>query len=269
MGAISINTDTGRASINRNECVECYACYDGLSGEALPPRTVRFARWLFRGVALRFEPEPDICPTSAIEPDELSWPRVVRRAFSDPRVPHESTGVIGRGTEEVKTNEVTKRVGVGEAGFTIEFGRPGVGARFYEIQKMSMALAAAGIPFEENNPITTLMTDTATGAIRPDILNEKVMSAIIEIKVPVDRMKEVVQIVKDVERQIGTVVVMGVCARCDENGEDNVVAPILEGLGYKPSRAKTNTGMGRAVLPPVKRAEYTSANGPIKMLENR
>ena len=76
---------------------------------------------------LRFDPEPDVCPTAAFEPDELAWPRVVRRAFSDPRVPHESTGVEGRGTEEVKTNDVSGRVKVGEVGFTIEFGRPGVG----------------------------------------------------------------------------------------------------------------------------------------------
>ena len=36
-----------------------------------------------------------VCPTAAIEPDELNWPRVVRRAFSDPLVSHESTGVYG------------------------------------------------------------------------------------------------------------------------------------------------------------------------------
>src|SRR3979490_309335 len=75
-----------------------------------------------------FRSEPDVGPTAAFEPDELSWPRIVRRAFSDPRVPHESTGVEGRGTEEVKTNDVSNRVKVGEVGFTIEFGRPGVGA---------------------------------------------------------------------------------------------------------------------------------------------
>jgi len=39
--------------------------------------------------------------------------------------------------------------------------------------------------------------------------------------------------------------VMGVGARCDEAGEENVVAPILERLGYKIERAKTNIGLGR------------------------
>ncbi len=40
-------------------------------------------------------------------------------------------------------------------------------------------------------------------------------------------------------------VALGVGTRCDENGEENVVAPILERLGYKLERAKTNIGLGR------------------------
>ena len=47
---------------------------------------------------------------------------------------------------------------------------------------------------------------------------------------------------------IETVVALGVGARCDESGEDNVVAPILEKLGYKLDRAKTNIGLGRKDL---------------------
>ena len=173
---------------------------------------------------------------------------MVRRAFSDPRVPHESTGVSGRGTEEVKTNDVTDRVGIGEVGFTIELGRPGIGARFRDFQEMSRALAAVGVSFEKNNPITTLMTDVTTGDIRADILNEKVMSAIIEIKVPVERCEEIVRIIWEVEKRIPTQVVIGVGVRCDAEGEENIVLPILKKLGYDPQRAKTNIGLGRKVI---------------------
>jgi ferredoxin len=251
MGAIYIDPERGRATINRDECVECYACYNGLSAEALPPATSRMLRRFFDIFALRFDPEPDICPTSAFEPEELEWPRVVRRAFSDPRVPHESTGVSGRGTEEVKTNDITNRVGIGEVGFTVEFGRPGVGARFRDIQVMSRALAAAGVTFEKNNPIASLMTDLKTGDLRPDILDEKVLSAILEIKAPVARTQEIIEIIQAVEKQLPTIVLLGVGTRCDENGEDVVVAPILERLGYKPVRAKTNMGIGRIELRPL------------------
>ncbi len=245
MGAIYIDPVKGRATVNRDECVECYACFNGLSQEHLNPTLVRAVRKVLSVFRVRFDPEPDICPTAAFEPEELVWPRIVRRAFSDPRVPHESTGVEGRGTEEVKTNDVSGRVQLGQVGFTIEFGRPGIGVYFREIQEMCWALAQAGVHFEAKNPVTSLMTDTATGTIREDILNEKVMSAIVEIKVPVERTEEIVRLVWRVEKSINTVVTLGVGVRCDENGEDPVVAPILERLGYKLERAKTNTGLGR------------------------
>jgi hypothetical protein len=42
--------------------------------------------------------------------------------------------------------------------------------------------------------------------------------------------------------------------RCDENGEENDVAPILQRLGFKLIRAKTNFGLGRITNP-----DYTPA----------
>ena len=62
---------------------------------------------------------------------------------------------------------------------------------------------------------------------------------------PVERVEEVVRLVWDVEKRIDTVVALGVGTRCDEHGEDNVVAPVLERLGYNAHRAKTNIGLGR------------------------
>lgn len=245
VGAIYVDPELKRATVDRNECVECYACFYGLSTEHLNPTFVRTVRKMFRLGRLRFDPEPDICPTAAFEPEDLQWPRIVRRAFSDPRATHESTGVQGRGTEEVKTNDVTNRVKEGEVGMTIEFGRPGVGVWFSEIQKMTKALAAANVPFEKRNPITHLMSDIPSGTIKADILGEKVLSAIVEIKVPIDRVEEIIGLVHQVEKHINTVVALGVSTRCDANGEESALAPILERMGYKLERAKTNTGLGR------------------------
>ncbi len=245
MGAIYIDPVMGRATVNRQECVECYACFNGLSQEHLNPTMVRLVRGVLRAFRVRFDPEPDVCPTAAFEPEELTWPRVVRRAFSDPRVPHESTGIEGRGTEEVKTNDVTGRVDHGQVGFTIEFGRPGVGVWMRDIQEACRRLAEAGVAFEKKNPITSLMTDVHRGTLREDILGEKLMSAIVEIKVPVEQAEEIIRLVWEVEKELDTVVALGVGARCGADGEDHIVAPILERLGYKLERAKTNTGLGR------------------------
>jgi ferredoxin len=249
MGAIYVDPEIKRATINRDECVECYACYYGLSTERLNPSMIRIVRKLFQIARLRFDPEPDICPTSAFEPENLEWPRVVRRAFSDPRATHEATGVQGRGTEEVKTNDVTGRVQQGEVGFTIEFGRPGVGVRFRDIEKMTRALATASVHFENNNPMTLLMSDASTGSLREDILDEKILSAIVEIKVTVDRTEEIIRIVREVQKDVDSVIALGVGTRCDENGEEKIVAPILERMGYRLERAKTNTGLGRITNP--------------------
>lgn len=251
MGAIYIDPAIRRATVNRDECVECYACFNGLSQEHLNPTLVRLMRKMLQVIRVRFDPEPDVCPTAAFEPEELVWPRVVRRAFSDPRVPHESTGIEGRGTEEVKTNDISGRVNVGEVGFTIELGRPGVGVWMREIQQMCWRLGAAGVSFEKRNPITSLMTDVGSGTLREDILGEKLMSAIVEIKVPVERTEEIVRLVWEAEKELDTVVALGVGTRCGADGEDHVLAPILERLGYKLERAKTNTGLGRITNRPA------------------
>lgn len=259
VGAIYVDPLINRATVNRDECVECYACYYGLSTERLNPVLVRTIRKLFQIARLRFDPEPDICPTAAFEPEDLQWPRVVRRAFSDPRATHESTGVQGRGTEEVKTNDVTHRVQRGEVGFTIEFGRPGVGVWFRDIQKMTMALAKAKVPFEKKNPMTLLMSDVTTGTLKEDILNEKVLSAIVEIKVPIERTEEIIRLVHETEKSIDSVIALGVGTRCGDNGEENLVAPILERMGYRIERAKTNAGLGRITNQAEKPSEAGAA----------
>jgi hypothetical protein len=144
----------------------------------------------------------------------------------------------------VKTNDVTGRVNEGEAGFTIEFGRPGVGVRFRDIQKMTMALAPLPIAFEKKNPVSSLMSDPATGTIREDILDEKVLSAILELKTPLEHVPEVLRVVEEVAPTLDTIVSIGVATRCDAQG-DNRLEPLLKREGHPVYRGKTNLGLGR------------------------
>jgi len=245
MSAIAVDAARVRATIDLDACVECGTCYRGMSQEHLNPTFVRVVRRVARAFRFRFEPEPDVCPTAAFVMDELAWPRVVRRVFSDPLVEHTSTGIHGRGTEEVKTNDVSHRVGIGEVGYVIEFGRPGVGVRFRHIQAMTVALAGIGVTFERKNPITHLMTDTAQGTLKPDILDEKILSAIVETKTTIDEVEKVLETVNRVAETIDTVVAVGVSTRCDEQGEERALASRLEAAGFRLERAKTNMGLGR------------------------
>ncbi len=245
MGAIYIDKNINRATINDDACVECGTCYRGMSTENLNPVLIRTIRKIAKVFRFRFEPEPDVCPTTSFEMNELEMPRLIRQIFSDPVIEHTSTGIKGRGTEEVKTNDVNPRVDTGEVGYTIEFGRPGVGVRFSDIQEMTRALAKKGVTFEKNNPVTHLMTDKKTGDLREDILNEKILSAIVEIKTTIDEVDDVLHLVHNVNDRIDTVTAVGISTRCEADGEDNILAPRLEDLGYTFYRAKTNMGLGR------------------------
>ncbi|WP_373059410.1 DUF362 domain-containing protein [Zunongwangia sp. H14] len=245
MNAIYVDTTINRARIDDDACVECGTCFRGMSTENLNPKIARTIRMAAKALRFRMEPEPDVCPTSAIEMNELEMPRLIRQIFSDPVVEHTSTGIKGRGTEEVKTNDVRLRVDTDEVGYTIEFGRPGVGVMFSDIQIMTRELAFLGVKFEKNNPITHLLADESMGNLRPDILNEKILSAIVEIKTDINMVEKVLSTVKMVNLEIDTVTAIGISTRCTDEGDDVNLRPLLEKLGYSNHRAKTNMGLGR------------------------
>ncbi len=253
MGAIRIDPGVRRAVVDRDQCVECFTCYRGMSTENLSPTLLRATRRLLGALRLRFAPEPDVCPTSAIVPEELTWPRTVRRAFSDVQATHESTGILGRGTEEVKTNDVTGRVEVGDVGFTVELGRPGVGAWFRDIEQVTRALAQMGLAFEEANPITHLMSDREAGTLDPDVLGERVMSAIVEFRSEPSRVSAILDALDRVAERIDTVMAIGVYARCDDAGHTELDR-ILAEANRPVVRAKTNLGLGRALDAPLAEA---------------
>lgn len=256
MGAIFVG-DNGLAEIDREACVECQACYRGMSRENLPQQPTRFIRGGLAIFRLRFQPDPDICPTGAITRDELDWPRLLRRVFSDPLMPHESTGIGGRGTMEVKTNDVTKRVKEGDVGITVEFGRPGVGAYFRQVDTVCRVLADAQVEFQPENPLTALMSDAKTGTLRPDILDEKVLSCILEFRTDTATMPEVLKAIEEAVERLDTVVALGAAIRCDASGDDAVRSQ-LEALGYDAWRAKLNMGLGRHTNPAPSAEEAVS-----------
>lgn len=245
MGVIYVDSD-GRSTVNEEECVECSNCYRSLRQETKNPIVVRSVRKLLKLAHLVYDPPLDECPTGAFAPPTLEWPRVLRAQFSDPLVVHPSTGGGGRGTEEIKTNDVTNRLKAGECGLVVELGRPGLGARFHDVQKVAMALAPLGVSFEPKNPLTALMTDTATGALRADVLNEKVMSCIIELKAPLGATPRILQALKTVAAEIETVMSVGIGTRCGPDGS-LAYEPLVQEAGFKLSlNGKTNLGMGRA-----------------------
>jgi len=244
MGVIYLEED-GKSAINQDECVECNTCYRVCRSEGYPPWFVRAIRKVLFFFRLGYLAEVDVCPTGALTPPQLDWPRSVRAVFSDPTTVHPGTGVPGRGTDEIKTNDVTGRLREGDAGLVIEMGRPGTGAYFRDIEKVAMALARLKPHFEKENPVTQLMANSETGKIKDEVLNEKVLSAIIEIKTGLEKIPEFLQAMGEIQKELDTVISVGIASRCLRDG----TLPHEEWVrkaGYKLSpNGKTNIGLGR------------------------
>jgi len=247
MGVIYLDED-GKSIVNQDECVECSTCYRVLRNEGYPGWLANGVRKALRFFRLGYLGEVDVCPTGALTPPKLDWPRSIRSMFSDPTTVHPGTGVQGRGTDEIKSNDVTGRLRRGEAGLVVEMGRPGIGAYFRDIEKVAMALAKMKPHFEKENPVTQLMVDVETGKMKEDILNEKVLSAIIEMKTKLERIPEFLHALEKIQKEVDTLITVGVASKCLPDGS----LPHEEWVrkaGYTLSpNGKTNLGLGRPLF---------------------
>lgn len=212
----AISSDDGVGVIDADLCVECYVCL-----------------------------RSGVCPNTAFVEETLEWPRIIRHVFSSVQPVQSGSGLIdGRGEAEMKTNDVTDRYKRGEAGFTVDIGRPGLGATFADVERITTAVARLGVAFSPGNPVTRLMTDRSTGALREDILSERVLSCVLEFKVPETEALVVVDTLARVAGDVDTVFCVGCISRCLDDGTAPV-RTILEqaGVPFRPN-GKVNIGLG-------------------------
>lgn len=217
MGAIYI--EEGIAKINDDECVECGVCF-----------------------------RSGICPVDCFTESELSWPRIIRAVLSNPLIESPDTRVPGRGTEEVKTNEVSGRIKTGFVGLAVELGRPGIGSRLHDVQKVTQAMAEVGAEFVPENPVTVWITDKKTGTLREEILNEKVLSAIVEFAVPIAKLKPTIEKLQAVSKELNTVCSVVNCVKLAPDGSiptDKIYQEL--GITVRPN-SKNNVGLGRPLF---------------------
>lgn len=215
----AIGFDVDKCTIDPDLCVECYVCL-----------------------------RQKVCPQDAIEPVELSnFYKEFQHVMSDPVENHGVTGVTGRGTEEVKTNDVSGRVKRGEVGICIDMGRPGLGVYLRDAEKVAMACAMAGVKLApaEHTPLAALMTDLSTGKLVDECHDYRLLSVIVEGKCREEELPKVLKGLKAVEQEIDTVFSLGLILRVDENGMNPVIG-CLDGLGIpQPHRGKVNVGLGK------------------------
>ncbi len=185
-----------------------------------------------------------VCPVNALYQPTETWPREVRGILSNPMVEFLGSQTPGRGTEEMKTNDVKGTFLPGEAGVGVELGRPGIGAYFRDVEKVAMALAPLGYYFAAENPVTHFMEDKNTGKLREDVLGEKATSAIIEGKCKLEVLPEVLMTLKKVAKEVDTVFTVEVITKVTPEG-DVPIKSVLEDMGIWYSlNSKNNCGLG-------------------------
>ena len=205
------------AVIDQDECVDCGSCL-----------------------------RASVCPVDAIIYEPAEWPRSIREEFSNPFKEHTGVpGSRGRGTEEVKTNEITGQLRPGSFVLAIECGRPGIGARLEDIEKVAVALVKEGAKFRAKNPLTFLM-DEKTGKIQDDVRDEKVMSAIIETVIPRNNIRAALKSLQAVTKEIDTVCSVDYGVLFEEEKEGLAILKEL-GIQYR-ENGKLNTGLGRPLF---------------------
>ncbi|MEM2178897.1 MAG: 4Fe-4S binding protein [Candidatus Methanomethylicaceae archaeon] len=216
--AIRFNPELKKVIIDKELCVECNTC-------------------------VRVVP----CPMDAIEPS-LSESRKLRNFFSDPISVHTTTGIPGRGTEEMKTNDVTGRFRKWEIGFVIDIGRPHLGLTLKELSKFIKVLNEVGVIYEKNNPILYLMEDMESGKIKDDVKDERVLSVVLEFKVPLEKVKTVIEKLKYLAKITNTVFSVGLISRVESDGTIPVINILKEvGVNISPI-AKVNVGLGKPLF---------------------
>lgn len=233
--------------INQDTCIACKKCIPVCPVNAI--LFEKFEKMVFIddeqcvecGVCYRI----GVCPEDSFVEEELVWPRSIRAGLSNPLLVDPRTRIPGRGTEEMKTNDITGRFKPGYLGIAVEMGRPGTGASFVDIEKVAQSIAKHGVAFCPENPVTFLMIDKKTGKINPEVMNERVLSGIIEFEIPVEKADAVLKEIIKVSNEIDTVFSLDVISYVGDE-EELPMLEIMRQAGISPSpNGKNNMGLGR------------------------
>jgi hypothetical protein len=84
-----------------------------------------------------------------------------------------------------------------------------------------------------------------TGRLKKNILDERVLSCIIEFKTKIESVTNVLEILRHIEPELNTVFSLGLISRFDEEGELPIINVLKSGNINTRINSKVNVGLGR------------------------
>jgi hypothetical protein len=124
-----------------------------------------------------------------------------------------------------------------------------LGTRFRDVERVVKVFAAQGISVREDNPVAALVADPSTGALKPEILDEKALSVLIELVIPHARAADLLDIVDRLEDRVETVFNVSIALRAGADGG----SPLTELFGasvFSLPNGKVNVGMAEGIVGP-------------------
>ena len=220
------------AEIDVEECVECFNCYRN-----------------------------EICPVYAITPSPLEWPRSIRRALSDPQTLYSDSSLPSRmpGTGEYGAVQSNPSDLVWVA---IEVGRPHLGTRLHDAEKVAMEAAGSGMSFAPESPLAGLMVDRRTGKMKEDVLNERVLTAVLEGTVRHEKLEGFLNSLEKAGQEIATVMSVSVSVPVRENhplGLDEILRAQKTGVS---NIGRIDLGPERAIREMTHTLHRAAPHGP-------
>ena len=147
----------------------------------------------------------NVCPQNAIIQQTMVMPRLIRAIFSNVREKSPNTGILGRGTEEMKTNDITNRFPLGKIGLACEMGRPSTGTSLKDVETIARVICKHGAQLEQENPSAIVFEPGNTGIVKEEFKDERCLSFIIEAMLDEDRLTDLLTDLQEAQKEISTV----------------------------------------------------------------
>lgn len=231
--------------INQEKCIGCGMCIPYCGPKAISIQNKKAYIDLDICVECGNCKFAGVCPKDAIVQQTLVMPRQIRAIFSNAREKSPNTGIPGRGTEEMKTNDVTNRFPVGKIGFACEMGRPATGTSFKDVETIAKVVVAHGGKLEEENPSAIVFEPGNTGIIKEEFKNERALSFIIEAMIEESELPGLLVDLKDAQTQVDTIFSVDVISRMVDGKIPSDALLEQAGVQRRPN-GKTCVGLGRA-----------------------
>lgn len=231
--------------VNKEKCIGCGMCIPYCPGKAISIQHGQAViDWdkCFECGNCKYA---NVCPRDALVQQTLVMPRLIRAVFSNVREKSPNTGVPGRGTEEMKTNDITNRFPVGKIGFACEMGRPSTGTSFLDVETIAKIVVAHGAQLETENPTAVIFEENNPGIIKKEFRNERAISVIIEGLIDEEALPGLLEDLKVAQHNVDTVFSIDIICRMVDGKIPADKYLEMAGVQRRPN-GKTCVGLGRA-----------------------